>query len=147
MLAPPGVRIVETTTGGWAISKSRDWGRLVIAIKSLLNLLLKGTCLDQIRPILFGSILMTLKKCEGLHPIAIGYFWHQLASKCASNFTLPVMSKHLAPPQVGMGCPGGCETAVDLARRFILNMTEDHALKKLDFINAFNSKFRDSRLA
>ena len=38
-----------------------------------------------------------------------------------------------------MGPSGGCEAAVHAARRFLRNIPADHAIVKLDFINAFNS--------
>ena len=42
--------------------------------------------------------------------------------------------------------PGGCEAAVHTARRFLGEMPEGSILIKLDFLNAFNSLYRDQML-
>lgn len=120
---------------------------LLSAITSLTNLLLAGTCPDQVRASLFGGTLLALRKSlGGLRPIVIGYLWRRLAAKCANAFAVPRVVEYLSPRQVGVGVPGGCEAAVHAARRFLGEMAEDSILIKLDFSNAFNSLYRDRML-
>src|SRR6218665_1039048 len=45
----------------------------------------------------------------------------------------------IAPLQLGIGVPGGCEAAVHATRRFSNGMRNVQVLVKLDFANAFNS--------
>ena len=53
----------------------QSFPELLSAITSLTNLLLAGTCPDQVRASLFGGTLLALRKSlGGLLPIAIGYF-------------------------------------------------------------------------
>ena len=49
----------------------------------------------------------------------------------------------LLPTQVGVGTPGGCEAVVHAARRFMVKMSVDEVIVKLDFSNAFNCLRRD----
>ena len=58
---------------------------ILLDITALINLLLSGTCPPEISRILFGGRLVALNKNDGgVRPIAIGYYWRRLASKCAS---------------------------------------------------------------
>ena len=121
---------------------------LISAITALVNLLLAGTCPNEVRSTLFGGTLFALrKKSGGLRPIVIGYFWRRLSSKCANTFALPRVSTYFAHKQVGVGVPGGCEAAVHTVRRFLSSMQEGSVVVKLDFSNAFNSLYRDRMLS
>lgn len=121
---------------------------LLRAMTALVNLLLAGTCPQELRPVLFGGTLFALrKKSGGLRPIAIGYTWRRLASKCANAYAIPRLTSFLSPKQLGVGIPGGCEAAVHATRRFLANTGPDSVVVKLDLSNAFNSLHRDSMLA
>jgi Reverse transcriptase (RNA-dependent DNA polymerase) len=124
--------------------KSPDAGpALISAITALVNLLLAGTCHEDLRPLLFGGTLFALrKKSGGLRPIVIGYFWRRLASKGANDYAVPRLKSYLSPRQVGVGTPGGTEAAVHATRRFLQSMDTDSILVKLDISNAFNSLSR-----
>jgi hypothetical protein len=117
---------------------------MVTALTALVNLLMNDHCPPSVIPVLFGGRLIALqKKCGGIRPIAIGYTWRRLAAKCANKHALTQLSGKLAPFQLGVGTPGGCEAAVHATRRFLVNLTDDSVLVKLDFSNAFNSIRRD----
>src|SRR6218665_1722784 len=63
---------------------------------AVINLLLAGTCPQELRSILFGGTLLALRKsCGGLRPIAIGYVRRRLASKCANAFAIPRVTPYL----------------------------------------------------
>ena len=77
---------------------------LISAITALVNLLLAGTCPNEVRSTLFGGTLFALrKKTGGLGPIVIGYIWRRLSSKCANTFALPRVSTYFGHKQVGVG--------------------------------------------
>src|SRR6218665_1018043 len=121
---------------------------LITSITGLVNLILAGTCPERIRPLLFGGMLIALrKKTGGLRPIVIGYYWRRLTSKSANAYAAPRAAINLSPRQVGIGVPGGGEATVHAARRFVGSMSADCVLAKLDFKNAFNSLHRDRMLA
>ena len=86
------------------------------------------------------------KKNGGIRPIAIGYTWRMIATKCANAHTTAVLADYLQPTQLGVGTPSGCEAAVHATRRFLESMPADHCVVKLDFSNAFNSLHRDAML-
>ena len=128
---------------------TKDTGpELLSAITGLVNILLAGKCPTEIRPVLFGGTLFALrKKTGGLRPIAIGYYWRRLTSKCANKYASDQAAAYLSPKQLGVGVPGGCEAAVHATRRFLSSMDDDHIEVKLDLSNAFNSLYRDCMLA
>jgi len=45
-----------------------------------------------------------------------------------------------------VGVPGGCETAIHSARRYLETLPSDHIFVKLDFSNAFNSLHQSDML-
>jgi Reverse transcriptase (RNA-dependent DNA polymerase) len=121
---------------------------LLKAVTALTNLLLAGTCPQELRPILFGGTLFALKKSSGgLRPIVIGYLWRRLASKCANAYIIPIVTPRLCPKQLGVGVPGGSEAAIHATRRFMDHMSQDTIIIKLDLANAFNSLHRDIMLS
>src|SRR6218665_1554416 len=112
---------------------------LLSSLTILMNIVLAGYCPDKITSLLFGGTLFALrKKSGGLRPIAIGYYWRRLASKCANAHALVQLSNYFAPLQLGVGTPGGCEAAAHAARRFLADLPSGSVLVKLDFNNAFN---------
>ena len=73
-------------------------------------------------PILFGGNLIALiKKSDGILPIAVGYTWRRLASKCANSYAIS-RRDYFVPVQLGVGVSGGCESAVHAIRRFMESM-------------------------
>jgi len=120
---------------------------LISALTGFVNALLGGGCHTVVCPILFGGRLIALdKKDGGIRPIAIGSTFRRLTAKCASAFAIAKLAPMLAPRQLGVGVPGGCEAAVHATRRFLSSLSSDSVLVKLDFSNAFNCLHRDSML-
>ncbi|XP_069160799.1 uncharacterized protein [Procambarus clarkii] len=69
-----------------------------------------------------GASLCALRKIVGgIRPIAVGN-----------------SLRRLKPKQLGFGVPQGYEASVHTARAYIANITDEKALIKLDFKNAFN---------
>ena len=120
---------------------------LLSAITAFVNSLLEGNCHRDVTPILFGGSLIALeKKSGGIRPIAIGYTWRRIASKCANFFASEKTKAILSPRQLGVAVPGGCEAAIHATRRFVESMPQGHVVAKLDFSNAFNSLHRSVML-
>ena len=71
----------------------------------LVTLILEGRTPDALKPFFFGANLITLKKCGGIHPIAVGCRLRRLASKCASEHALKLILQMLSPVQLGFGVP------------------------------------------
>src|SRR6218665_148072 len=112
---------------------------LLSSLTILMNIMLAGNCPDKITPLLFvGTLFALRKKYVGLRPIAIGYKWRHLASKCANAHAIAQLYNYFAPMQLGVGTPGGCEAAAHAARRFLTDLPSGSVLVKLDFSNAFN---------
>src|SRR6218665_3376537 len=112
---------------------------LLSSLTILMNTVLAGNCPDKITSLLFGGTLFALrKKSGGLRPIAIGYYWRRLASKCANAHALVQLTNYFAPLQLGVGTPGGCEATAHAARRFLTDLPSESVLAKLNFSNAFN---------
>ena len=80
------------------------------------------------------------KKSGGVRPIArpIGSSLRRLASKCANQFGSNRLKSYFHPHQVGVGIPGGCNSAIHLARWFLQGVPADYVMFKFDFANAFN---------
>lgn len=111
------------------------------------NLILSGGCPAAVAPIFFGGKLLALnKKGGGIRPIAVGFTFRRLVSKCANKFGTEKLKNYFHPHQLGVGTAGGCEAAVHAARRFLHDMPSDHIMVKLDFNNAFNSLHRSDLL-
>jgi hypothetical protein len=120
---------------------------LLSAITAFTNMLLDGKCHRDVVPVLFGGTLIALeKKSGGIRPIAIGYTWRRIASKCANSFASSQAKLLFSPRQLGVAISGGCEAAIHATRRFAEAMPSGHAIVKLDFSNAFNSLHRDAML-
>jgi hypothetical protein len=99
------------------ISNKETGSSLVTALTALINLLMNGSCPHSVTSVLFGGRLIALqKKSGGIRPIAIGYTWRRLAAKCANKHALTQLAGSLAPAQLGVGTPGGCEATQAAAR-------------------------------
>jgi Reverse transcriptase (RNA-dependent DNA polymerase) len=95
------------------------------------------------RTIFFGGRPPALNtKDGGIRPIALGMTLRRLVSKCAATIGWNQLADWLSPHQLRIGAPGGCETAVHAARRYLEAMPPGHVVAKLDFRNAFNSIHR-----
>ena len=120
---------------------------LLMAVTGFINLILSGGCPSSVRPILFGGRLIAIeKKSGGFRPIAVGYTFRRLASKCANSFAQSKLADHFRPVQLGVAVSGGCEAAVHATRRFMESISFEEVVVKLDFSNAFNSLRRDAML-
>jgi len=116
-------------------------------VTDFVNLLLEGGTPEAVRPVLFGGALTAIaKKGGGVRPIAVGYTWRRLAGKVACSLVSQRAAALLAPRQLGVGVPGGAEAAVHAARRYLVNLPQEHILLKIDFSNAFNCVRRDALL-
>ena len=110
-------------------------------------MLLKGQCAAAVSQILFEANLTALTRKSGeIRPIAVGYYWLRLSVKCANSFATVKLATFLFPNQLGVGVPGGCETAIHACRRFILNIPEDLIVVKLDFSNSIKCLHKNSML-
>jgi len=76
----------------------------------------------------------------------VGGTLRRLVSKVANRHAVARCTNLLQPRQQGVGAKGGCKVAVHTARAYLSSMTQDRAMVKLDFCNAFNSIRRDSVL-
>ena len=122
---------------------------LLQAITSFVNVILEGRILESVRPIFFGASLIGLnKKSGGTHHIAVNWSHPSLLGsyKCASSRIVQEMGSYLAPLQLAFGTPSGGEAATHASRLYLHNATQDRALLKLDFKNAFDSLRRDKML-
>jgi hypothetical protein len=120
---------------------------LLSAITDFINGLFSGFVPVQVRSCFFGGRLIALsKKDGGLRPIAVGYTLRRLAAKIANFYATTIMSASLSPLQLGVGTAGGMEAAVHATRQYLHQLTDESAIVKLDFKNAFNSLRRDSML-
>ena len=83
---------------------------LLTAITALVNHLLQGHCPTEVERFSFGSSLTALTKMTGgICPIAVGYYWRQLAAKCANTSASAKLLNYFNPIQLGVGVRGGCE--------------------------------------
>ena len=119
--------------------------RLLSALTSLVNMVLRGNVPNYARDAFYGASLIALtKKDGGIRPIAVGSVYRRLASRLCARLVVSQTSDSLKPRQLGVGTPGGCEAAAHAARHFIYGV--DHAdveevtiLVKIDIKNAFNT--------
>ena len=105
--------------------------------------MLAGSFPPDVNKIIFGGRLIAEEKDGGERPIAIGYLIRRLAAKCANRHVIQRRSEILKPVQLGVDVPGGAEATVHATRCLLSQMPSDHAIVKLDFINAFNSVWRE----
>ena len=119
----------------------------VYALTKFINFVLQGDTLLEARSFFFGACLIDLNKLDGgVRPIAIGNVLRRLVAKCAGSSVKSNMGALLSPLQLGYGTPRGAEIVVHSACHYLSNLTNDHLMFKLDFMNAFNSIRRDRML-
>ncbi|KAG0720651.1 hypothetical protein GWK47_006636 [Chionoecetes opilio] len=95
---------------------------------------------DHARNAFFGASLIAIaRKKGGLRPIAIGSSYRRLVSKLVARRMTTARASQLAPTQLGVGTPLGCEAAVHAVRNYVSShYGSDQVLVKLDLSNAFN---------
>ena len=107
-----------------------------------MNHLLSGKAPSCLSPWLCGAPLTALlKKGGGVRPIAVGEVIRRLASRLCCLAVRPSLPSVFIPyGQVGVGIPGGLETAIHITRHYIYQHASDSflALLKIDMKNAFN---------
>ena len=85
----------------------------LLSLTKLINLLCAGLTPPAVTPHLCGAFLFPCKKKDGgLHPIAVGEVLRRLTSKCVAKAVQSEALRVLAPLQVGVGVPAGCEAIV-----------------------------------
>ena len=120
---------------------------LLSTLADLCNLVLHGGTPVEVRPFLFGVLLVALRKKSGrVCSIVAGCTLRRLVAKVACKQVVNEMAELLALRQLGYGVPGGSEVAVHAAQCFLSNVDTCQAMVKLDFENAFNSVQRDHML-
>ena len=115
----------------------------VLSLTKLINLLCAGATPPAVSPHLCGASLFPCKKKDGgLRPIAVGEVLRRLTSKCVAKAVQSEALRVLAPLQVGVGVPAGCEAIV----HSMADVLEDSSIPPegrftllVDFSNAFNS--------
>jgi len=113
----------------------------------LANMVLAGGVPKDVKPSFLDGRLHALTKPDGgVRPIAVGGILRRLVSKVANRQAVACCTSLLQPRQLGVGAKGGCEVAVHTAPANLSLMTQDRAMVKLKFCNAFNSIRRDSVL-
>ena len=129
--------------------------RALIFLTKLVNLLCAGNVPGGVIPHLCGaSLLPCKKKSGGLRPIAVGEVLRRLTSKCAARSVLRKALEFLAPLQLGVGIPAGCDAIVHAVANGLEDPSippENRFILLVDFSNAFNSidhsaLFREVRL-
>ena len=114
----------------------------LLSLTCLMNHLLSGKAPSCISPWLCGAPLTALlKKGGGVRPIAVGEVIRCLANRLCCLAVRPSLPSVFIPyGQVGVGIPGGLETAIHVTRHYIYQHASDSslALLKIDMKNAFN---------
>ena len=129
------------------LSRSDDTGPLLSSITAFINVLLAGNVPSSVRPFLYGGSITALnKKGGGVRPIAVGCTWRRLAAKVCCRSVSERAARLLSPKQLGFGVKGGAEAAAHAARQYVEHLTQQKALVKVDFSNAFNTLRRDTIL-
>jgi len=121
------------------------------SLTCLMNYLLSGKAPSCLAPWLCGAPLTALlKKGGGFRPIAVGEVLRRLASRLCCLAVRPSLPGVFLPyGQVGVGIPGGLETAIHATRHYISQHASDStfALLKIDMKNAFNECSRSAFFA
>ena len=111
------------------------------ALTNLVNVILEGKVLLQLRLYFFGAKLIALKKPDGgLRPIAVGNTFRRLSAKCAGYHVFESRQARYGNRQVGVGTKRGAELASHVFRCLIESpQPKEIVILKIDFENAFNS--------
>ena len=59
------------------------------------------------------------KKYGGIRPIAVGSVLRRVTAKIAAKHASGLLASSLAPQQMGVCTPGGCEATIHAARKFL----------------------------
>ena len=114
----------------------------LLSLTCLMNHLLSGKAPSCLSPWLCGAPLTALpKKGGGVCPIAVGEVIRHLISRLCCLAVRPSPPGVFIPyGQVGVGIPGGSETAIHVTCHYIYQHTSNSsiALLKIDMKNAFN---------
>ena len=123
-------------------------GQALTSLTRFVNLLCSGNVPSEIVPHLCGATLLPCKKKSGgLRPIAVGEVLRRLTSKCTARAVIFDAVDTLAPLQLGVGVPSGCEAIIHSLSNIMEdpNVPPDHRFVLLvDFSNAFNSVDRST---
>ena len=121
--------------------------RLLTALTSLVNVILKGEVPNFAVPIFYGASLCALaKKDGGVRPIAVGNTIRRLATKVGAHPIMGRLGNEMKPRQLGVCVKGGAEAAVHAARYYVDRCSHRRVLVKMDLKNAFNCLRRDAFL-
>jgi len=114
----------------------------LLSLTCLMNHLLSGKAPVCLSPWLCGAPLTVLmKKGGGVRPITVGEVIRRLASCLWCLAACPSLPGVFLPyGQVGVGIPGGLETAIHAIRHYINKNASDSSLALLKIVmkNAFN---------
>ena len=110
-------------------------------LTKLVNVILEGKVLFELRPYFFVAKLIALKKPDGgLRSIAVGITFHRLSAKCAGYCAFESRQARYGNRQVGVGTKRDAELASHVFRCLIESpQSKENVILKIDFENAFNS--------
>ena len=120
-------------------------GETLSCITKYVNLLLSGDIPELLFSFIGSAPVIPLKKKDGgIRPIAIGEIWRRLTSKIAARSVRDRVTRYLAPSQLGVGVPNGCEGIIHSVDRLVSEYGDNanFAMLKIDYANAFNSVSR-----
>lgn len=130
------------------IKNGEAGNKLLKAVTSLSELILRGNIPASVCPYLYGaSLTALLKKCGGIRPIAIGNTWRRIAAKIACRRIASVLSNSFLPHQLGVGIKNGAEAGAHATRFYYKSKHNSiRIFLKIDVKNAFNEIRRDAML-
>ena len=111
------------------------------AITKVVNAMAGGSLPDQAAPYMCGARLHAAQKKDGgVRPIAVGNMLRRLTSKCFTQADPDRAAAILAPLQLGVGLPGGCEAIAHSVRQVLEEEGDNPDLffLQVDLINAYN---------
>ena len=118
--------------------------RLLSALATFVNLLLRGTIPNYTRDTFFGVSLCALtKKIGGIRPFSVDCALRKLAARICAKYAIDLLQWFFSPKQLGVGASSGCEAAVHAARHYVfspehVSLHDVQFLIKVDLRNAFN---------
>jgi hypothetical protein len=123
----------------------------VMNLRGVINLLLSGTVIEEVREFLAGARLTALVKGDSdVRPIAAGNIFRRIASKCVCSLIHQRARELFRDVQVGVAYRGGAEHVVHSMRNIIHRHWNtphhDFMVLKVDFRNAFNVVSRSAML-
>ena len=92
-------------------------------LRGVINLLLSGEAVDEIRDYAAGARLTALAKGESdIRPIAAGNIFRRLAAKCACTLLQTRIRNTLGAHQAGVAQPGGAEHIIHQMRNVLASL-------------------------